>query len=116
MKIGSWQARTFSWLAENASKGDNLLLALIFRAAVLQDNPQDRIPRVGNNCIIDRHGRVILKMKTKAGDIKTLVFPVKQWNGIWNTVADTVKLDDAERMDLFEKLRSYIAKDYRALQ
>lgn len=109
-----WKFKTWQWLVENANQGDNLMLALVYRAAVLKNNPQNRVPRVGNNSIISPEGMVLFKHMDKECKIQDVLWPVQKWVETWRRVADAVKLDDAERAELVAGLRGWIAKDYRA--
>lgn len=109
---GGWKYRTAFWLFDHADEQDTLVLALVFRAAVLRNNPTDRIPRVGNNCIITEDKMVAFRMMQKNGNIVGVWFKVAKWNEIWNGVADRVKLTSEERVELFKDLRGFVTKDY----
>lgn len=109
-----WQFKILRWLVDNADKGDNLMLALVFRSAVLKNNPVTRVPRVGNNSIISPTGYVLFMHMDKEGRIQDVLWSVAKWVETWRRVADAVKLSDAERLELTAALRGWIMKDYRA--
>ena len=74
-----WKYRTAFWLFDHAAEQDVLILALVFRAAVLRNNPASRVPRVGNNCIITQDKVVAFRMAEKNGNVVGVFFPVKKW-------------------------------------
>jgi hypothetical protein len=113
-----WRYRVWLWLVEHAGEGDNHMLALVYRAAVLRNNPADRVPRVGNNCIVARGlggGKVLLfKHMSRAGTIGDVLWPMDKWVETWRRVGDAVHLTHEERVEMTGALRGWIAKDHTA--
>jgi hypothetical protein len=75
-------------------------------------------PRFGSNAIIDENGMLFSNMQNAEGamfanhclgDVKTVVDSFKG-------LADHLKLDDKERIEMFDELRKWIKLDKRANQ
>jgi hypothetical protein len=109
----TWKYKVIQYLTDHVGTGDNYILILILKAVFgMQD--YNRIPRMGDNCVISKEGILIAKFKNKDGRIEILNWPINNWRDMWNRVADRTKLSDDERKELFAALRGWIHADYRA--
>lgn len=123
----SWQGRALALTVDGGHY--QLAIALL---SLLADNYDDTMPfllaAVFDGCLgirapfycsnpkIDKRGRIVADMITKFGKRQknSVIFDSeKQMQDIFRKLADRLKLDDAERIDLFIAVRFWVKADMR---
>lgn len=106
----SWQYRCIDKLRGNQTLAGCILTAALGRVA---SNP----PTVGMTGWIDKAGRVRSHYVTKARDVLPdayLGITAQEMAEGYRRLADHLKLNDGERVELFDTIRKWVAKDERA--
>jgi hypothetical protein len=104
----TWQGR-----AIEATKGTQSRLGGILCAAL--NTNRTELPRFGTSATIDQQGRVWSSFTTRQGilHLRALVCTVDELVSNFRGLADHLKLKDADRVALFDKLRGWVTKDER---
>lgn len=106
----TWQDR-----AVEATKGNGSRLGAIL-LAVLERWPR-KVPAFADNAIITATGHVVCDFKDRDGNCHhgVLICDTEELTTNFRGLADHLKLDDAERTELFAKLQKWLAHDFRAI-
>lgn len=104
-----WTSRAVVALKGNQTKYGCILLAILGKAA---SNP----PRVVSNAIIDENGFVIAAFQDRGWpDAEPVVLDhITDFVDKFRKLTDILKLDDAERIVLFDEVRKWVNEDARA--
>lgn len=104
----SWQ-----WKMLQATAGDGTFKHAILRAAF--HNFGGGYPRFGHGAKILKNGVVIAKVATGKGlSDEIRIDTVENIRDAFRRVADTIKLPDKDREELFQVLREWMSEDQRA--
>jgi len=120
----SWQGRALRFAVDNPQLrtaltslfADNYDDTLPFLLHAVNGAPYIRAPFYCSNPKIDKRGAVIADMIHPDGNKYrgVIVFASEnQMQGIFRKLADRLKLDDAERIDLFIAIRHWVKADQR---
>ncbi len=106
----TWRLRAIA-----ATRGNQTLLGTIL-IAVLQKSILHNPPRFGRQCVITRDGQVFAPYQGK--DLKfnsaAFVCTADELRDGFRDLADKLKLNDADRAEMFGELRKWVQKDFRA--
>lgn len=105
----SWQFRCIEATRGNQTRLGTMLLAILGRNA---KHP----PKFGPGCVISLDGYVFANFVDRQGIVHAAqcVCSVGQMNDGFRLLADSLKLDDADRIALFDEVRKWVYKDERA--
>ena len=105
----SWQFR-----AEQLTRGNETAVGMIL-LAVLNRRPH-KPPAVGHKAIIGSNSRVYASYMHRNGRVEHYVpiCTVADLTTMFRRLADALKLDDADRVAMFNEVKKWIVKDYRA--
>lgn len=105
---GTWQYK-----AVVACRGNQTLIGTILLTLI--DRPAKNPPQVLTTATVDEHGLLWAGLRTRRGqEGVALLGSVQDIRDEFRRLADYLKLDDAERIELFEELRKWVAVDLRA--
>lgn len=105
---GTWQYKAVVACRGNQTMVGTILLAIIGRNA---KNP----PQITTTATVDEHGLVWAGIATRNGQHGLAVLgTIQDVRDEFRRLADYLKLDDHERIELFEELRKWVAVDMRA--
>jgi hypothetical protein len=118
----SWQARAMantdgylncvikSVLAHNFDDAMPVLLTLVYGTAGL------RLPGFVSIAKINKDGQIVADWATRSGEIeknKVVFKSEEQMRGVFRKLADLMKLDDDDRVQMFIAVRKWCAADHR---
>lgn len=104
---GSWQYRAIDHCRGNRTQLGTILLAVLGHNA---KNP----PRYSYEACINAAGLVIAAFENRHGARQFMaVCSVDELTKGFSKLADALKLEDWERIAMFEEVRKWIARDYR---
>lgn len=98
--------------------GGNSTMMGCFVLAILGWQHGRKPPRFGSRAVINKDGVVISNMQDKDGvkHLNHALGPVQDIIDSFRGLADHLKLDDAERVEMFSELKKWFAHDERANQ
>lgn len=107
----SWQYR-----AIEATQGPRSMLGAILLAVL--GKQRRTVPQFRGQATITSNGFVLCDYLDKSGQIRFGAFlcDVADLTRNFRGLADHLRLTDAERVEMFDALRNWIAKDYRAIR
>ncbi len=110
---GKWEFRAIEALRANQSLPGMILVAALSRSQASDGRP--RKPSVGHKAYITADGNVIAKYVNPDGIYQgwQIVCKIGEMIDAFKRLADNLKLSDADRAAMFEKLRQWITHDYR---
>lgn len=103
------------WRAVEATRGGTTKLGTILLCAVLRQ-PPPRPPWFGPSCIITDTGLVVSNFVDRNNVQKgpTVVCPIQELIDNFRGLADHLRLEAADREEMFSELRKWVAVDARA--
>ena len=106
----SWQARAVEATGGNTSRLGCLVLA------ILGWQHGRKPPRFGSTAVILKDGTVMSNFQNKAGNMfaNQAICTVQEMVDSFRGLADHLKLNDIDRLAMFEELRKWIREDKRA--
>lgn len=108
----TWQYRAIKLLRGNQTLPGTILLAVLDKSHRLNSK------RIGREGEIGPDGTVYAPYQAADGSLhpQMALCNIQDLIACFRRVADTLKLTDADRKDLFDKLRRWIARDARILK
>lgn len=108
--------RDWKWRAIRATHGNQSRLGCILIAVIgrMPLNP----PRIRGNAVILEDGTVLadVELRNGKGFLATNLGSIEELVGNFRGLADHLKLSDKDRVEMFNELRMWCAKDFRAIK
>jgi hypothetical protein len=114
----SWQYRLVAFIFHSGALPSDLRDQLGAITLAMLKNNRNHFPRFAYSAHIDADGNLLADYASGPApsqrEARKLVGHVEVVNAAMRHLADAIKLDDADRIDMFDTLRAWIATDARA--